>query len=72
MRSELTPLVWALDAAAAPIAAFVRDPDRSVDRGSLPHVDAIVAPADGKVMHVGEPQPGVAPGAAARNSTADG
>lgn len=54
---------WAVLLLALPlaIAAFFRDPDRSVDRGSLPDVDAIVAPADGKVMHVGEPQPGVAP-----------
>lgn len=42
------------------IVAFFRDPDRSVD--ALPvDDDTVLAPADGKVMHAGPAQPGVAP-----------
>ena len=52
----------ALALAALPvgIVAFFRDPQRSVD--STPVTDDLVlAPADGKVMHAGPGQPGVAP-----------
>lgn len=43
------------------IGAFFRDPDRRPDLGAPVDPDVLLAPADGKVMHVGEPQPGVAP-----------
>lgn len=43
------------------VGAFFRDPDRSADRGVVVDPDAVLAPADGKVMHVGRPQEGVAP-----------
>ncbi len=52
----------ALALAALPvgIVAFFRDPVRPID--SLPAADDLVlAPADGKVMHAGPGQPGVAP-----------
>lgn len=52
----------ALGLAALPVAvaAFFRDPDRYVDSVPAdPH--AILSPADGRVLHVGDPQPGVAP-----------
>ncbi|HHU08485.1 MAG TPA: phosphatidylserine decarboxylase [Intrasporangiaceae bacterium] len=53
-------LALGLTLAPAAVAAFFRDPDRRVD-----HVpadpDVVLSPADGKVMHVGDPQPGVAP-----------
>jgi phosphatidylserine decarboxylase len=39
------------------IALFFRDPDRSVPRDP----DAVLAPADGRVMHAGEARPGEAP-----------
>ena len=42
------------------IVAFFRDPDRRVD-GVPVDEDAVLAPADGKVMHAGPGQPGVAP-----------
>jgi phosphatidylserine decarboxylase len=42
------------------IVAFFRDPDRRVDATPLDE-DTVVAPADGKVMHAGPAQPGVAP-----------
>lgn len=42
------------------VAAFFRDPDRPVDTRPA-HPGEILSPADGKVMHAGEPQPGVAP-----------
>jgi phosphatidylserine decarboxylase len=42
------------------VVAFFRDPDRPVD--TLPvDDDTVLAPADGKVMHAGPAQPGVAP-----------
>jgi phosphatidylserine decarboxylase len=44
----------------AGIVAFFRDPDRSVDSVAVGD-DVVVAPADGKVMHAGPGQPGVAP-----------
>lgn len=43
------------------LTAFFRDPDRAPDRGGPTDPDVVLAPADGKVMHVGVPQPGVAP-----------
>lgn len=42
------------------IVAFFRDPDRRIDATPVDE-DAVVAPADGKVMHAGPGQPGVAP-----------
>ena len=42
---------------AAFFTFFFRDPDRApTDAG-----DAVVAPADGRVLHAGDPEPGVAP-----------
>jgi len=52
----------ALALAALPvgIVAFFRDPERTID--TVPVADDLVlAPADGKVMHAGPGQPGVAP-----------
>lgn len=52
----------ALALAALPvgIVAFFRDPERPID--TVPVADDLVlAPADGKVMHAGPGQPGVAP-----------
>jgi phosphatidylserine decarboxylase len=43
------------------VAAFFRDPDRGPDDGTPVPDDLLVSPADGKVMHVGVPQEGVAP-----------
>ncbi|MBW8751138.1 MAG: phosphatidylserine decarboxylase family protein [Propionibacteriales bacterium] len=42
------------------IVAFFRDPDRRVDATAVDE-DTVLAPADGKVMHAGPGQPGVAP-----------
>jgi len=42
------------------IVAFFRDPDRRADATPVDE-DVVLAPADGKVMHAGAPQPGVAP-----------
>ena len=42
------------------VAAFFRDPDRTPDHASVP-VDDVLSPADGKVMHAGAGQEGVAP-----------
>jgi len=42
------------------IVAFFRDPDRRIDATPVDE-DTVVAPADGKVMHAGPGQPGVAP-----------
>jgi phosphatidylserine decarboxylase len=52
----------ALALAALPvgIVAFFRDPTRAVDDVAVAE-DLVVAPADGKVMHAGPGQPGVAP-----------
>lgn len=52
----------ALALAALPvgIVAFFRDPQRSVDSTPVSD-DLVLAPADGKVMHAGPGQPGVAP-----------
>ena len=42
------------------VAAFFRDPDRTPDHRPVP-VDDVLSPADGKVMHAGPGQEGVAP-----------
>ena len=42
------------------VAAFFRDPARRVDTEPASERD-ILSPADGRVMHAGDPQPGVAP-----------
>ena len=42
------------------IVAFFRDPQRTVDSLEADE-DVVLAPADGKVMHAGPGQPGVAP-----------
>jgi len=42
------------------IVAFFRDPDRRIDTAGVDE-DTVLAPADGKVMHAGPGQPGVAP-----------
>jgi len=42
------------------IVAFFRDPDRRIDTTRVDD-DTVVAPADGRVMHAGPGQPGVAP-----------
>jgi phosphatidylserine decarboxylase len=42
------------------IVAFFRDPARGVDDVDVDE-DTVLAPADGKVMHAGPAQPGVAP-----------
>ena len=50
---------WAVPLAilAGFFAFFFRDPDRNVPE----QAEAVVAPADGRVVHAGEPQAGVAP-----------
>lgn len=53
-------LALGLTLAPAAVAAFFRDPDRPVDHTPA-DPDVVLSPADGKVMHVGDPQPGVAP-----------
>ncbi|MCW2784815.1 MAG: Phosphatidylserine decarboxylase [Marmoricola sp.] len=50
----------ALAALPVGIVAFFRDPERTVDIAPVPD-DLVLAPADGKVMHSGPGQPGVAP-----------
>jgi phosphatidylserine decarboxylase len=42
------------------VAAFFRDPDRTPDHATVP-ADDVLSPADGKVMHAGAGQEGVAP-----------
>ncbi|MGY2874667.1 phosphatidylserine decarboxylase [Marmoricola sp. URHA0025 HA25] len=42
------------------IVAFFRDPDRRIDLTPVDE-DTVLAPADGRVMHAGPGQPGVAP-----------
>ena len=53
----------ALVLAILPVAvgAFFRDPDRRPDLGAPFSEDDVVSPADGRVMHAGEPIPGTAP-----------
>jgi phosphatidylserine decarboxylase len=53
-------LAAALLALPVGIVAFFRDPDRRIDATPVDE-DTVVAPADGKVMHAGPGQPGVAP-----------
>jgi phosphatidylserine decarboxylase len=53
-------LALGLSALPAVVAAFFRDPDRRSDSEPVPP-SAILSPADGMVMHAGDPQPGVAP-----------
>lgn len=43
------------------IGAFFRDPPRRPDTEPVADPDLVLAPADGKVMHAGVPEPGVAP-----------
>lgn len=56
-RRKAGALLLALPAG---IVAFFRDPDRRVDTIRVDD-DTVLAPADGKVMHAGPAQPGVAP-----------
>lgn len=69
-------LAGALLALPAAVGLFFRDPDRAPDRalalGIVPDPDAILAPADAKVMHVGEPQPGTAPEGLGAGAGGDG
>ena len=51
----------ALGLLTAGVTLFFRDPDRTPDRTPVSDPDVVLAPADGIVMHVGEPQPGIAP-----------
>lgn len=50
----------AMLALPAGVVAFFRDPDRRIDATAVDD-DTVLAPADGKVMHAGPGQPGVAP-----------
>ena len=43
------------------VGAFFRDPERRPDAEPIVDRDLVLAPADGKVMHAGPPEPGVAP-----------
>jgi phosphatidylserine decarboxylase len=54
-------LAAALLALPAAVGLFFRDPDRIPDLTNRHDPDDVLAPADAKVMHVGEPQPGTAP-----------
>lgn len=56
-RSRAAVVLLALPAG---IVAFFRDPDRRIDTTPVDD-DTVLAPADGKVMHAGPGQPGVAP-----------
>jgi phosphatidylserine decarboxylase len=49
-----------LSALPVGIIAFFRDPERAIDASPVGD-DLVLAPADGKVMHAGPGQPGVAP-----------
>jgi phosphatidylserine decarboxylase len=51
----------ALGLLTAGVTLFFRDPDRTPDTTPVTDPDVVLAPADGIVTHVGEPQPGVAP-----------
>ena len=46
-----------LAVAAGALAFFFRDPDRTPPADA----DLVVAPADGRIVHAGDPEPGVAP-----------
>lgn len=54
-------LAYVLGALSAGVTAFFRDPDRYPDLPVEIDADIVLAPADGKVMHAGVPEPGVAP-----------
>jgi phosphatidylserine decarboxylase len=56
-RTKAAVLLLALPAG---IVAFFRDPERRVDLTPVDD-DVVLAPADGRVMHAGPAQPGVAP-----------
>lgn len=43
------------------VGLFFRDPDRRPDIATVADPDVVLAPADAKVMHVGDPQPGTEP-----------
>lgn len=58
-RKKRTAL--ALGVLSAGVTAFFRDPERYPDLPVDIDPDIVVAPADGKVMHAGPPEPGVAP-----------
>lgn len=47
---------------AVAVAAFFRDPDRSVDGGLVPDDEVVLAPADGKVMVAGPAEDHAPPG----------
>ncbi len=51
----------ALGLLTAGVTLFFRDPDRTPDRSPVTDPDVVLAPADGIVTHVGEPQPCIAP-----------
>src|SRR5687768_10297007 len=46
----------ALGLLTAGVTLFFRDPDRTPDHTPVTDPDVVLAPADGIVMHVGEPQ----------------
>jgi phosphatidylserine decarboxylase len=48
-------------ALSAGVVAFFRDPERTPDTDVAIDENMVIAPADGKVMHAGPAQPGVAP-----------
>jgi phosphatidylserine decarboxylase len=56
-------IAGALAALPVGVLLFFRDPDRIPDLVGAASLDPdeVLAPADAKVMHVGEPQPGTAP-----------
>jgi phosphatidylserine decarboxylase len=53
-------IALSLLALPAGVGAFFRDPDRTPDHRQVAH-DLVLAPADGRVMHAGAGQDGVAP-----------
>lgn len=63
LASRRPRLAGTLLALPAAVGLFFRDPDRTPDRGVGLDPDELLAPADAKVMHVGEPQLGTAPDA---------
>ena len=54
-------LALALSVLPVAVGAFFRDPDRRPDHGAPFSADDVVSPADGRVMHAGDPIPGTAP-----------
>lgn len=59
--SGRTRLAWGLGALSAGVTAFFRDPARFPDLGQEIDPSIVIAPADGRVMHAGPAQPGLAP-----------